>query len=97
MTYSLEFLDEALAEWRALDGSVKAIFIKQLEKRLTSPHLPGDALHGELAGLYKIKLRKQGYRLVYAVEDAKLIVLVIAVGKRENEVAYAKAAQRVGR
>jgi mRNA interferase RelE/StbE len=29
-----------------------------------------------LAGCYKIKLLKQGYRLVYMVEDDELVVLV---------------------
>lgn len=42
---------------------------------------------------YKIKLRNAGYRLVYQVKDQDLLVLVVAVGKRErNEVN--KAADR---
>ncbi|WP_141672338.1 type II toxin-antitoxin system RelE/ParE family toxin [Acidithiobacillus ferrivorans] len=35
------------------------------------------------------------YRLVYSVEDDVLVVLVLAVGKRENMVAYLSAARRV--
>jgi mRNA interferase RelE/StbE len=44
--------------------------------------------------LYKIKLRSVGYRLVYEVRDSKLIVLVIAVGKRERNSVYMAAAKR---
>jgi mRNA interferase RelE/StbE len=95
VAYTLEFLEEALNDWNALDGSVKATFKKQLEKRLQSPHVLGDALPRELLGCYKIKLRKQGYRLIYIVEDAVLIVLVVAVGKREDDAAYEAAAVRV--
>ena len=55
----------------------------------------GTRLHRDLANCYKIKLRKQGYRLVYSVEDDVLVVLVLAVGKRENMEAYLSAARRL--
>lgn len=42
-----------------------------------------------------VKLRKQGYRLVYSVEDGVLVVLVLSVGKRENMAAYLSAARRL--
>jgi mRNA interferase RelE/StbE len=64
VTYALKFLPEALAEWQALDGSVKEPLRKLLKKRLENPHVPGGALHGDLQGDYKIKLLKQGVRLV---------------------------------
>ncbi|MFT0545881.1 type II toxin-antitoxin system RelE family toxin [Allopusillimonas ginsengisoli] len=44
---------------------------------------------------YKIKLRKQGYRLVYNVEDGTLIVLVLAIDKREDLAAYRSALTRL--
>ncbi|WP_239253880.1 type II toxin-antitoxin system RelE family toxin [Candidatus Nitrotoga sp. M5] len=49
----------------------------------------------QLAGCYKIKLLKQGFRLVYVVEDGELVVLVLSVGKRENNAAYLAAAKRI--
>jgi len=58
--YQLEFLESALAEWKSLDGSVRQIFKKLLEKRVDEPRMPGAELHGELRDCYKIKLRKQG-------------------------------------
>lgn len=94
--YRLQFMPQALAEWQALDGSVKTHLKKLLAKRLDQPHVPGGALHGELAGCYKIKLRQQGVRLVYAVEDDRLIVLVLAVDKREGGVVYGAAVSRRG-
>ena len=39
--YRLKFLPEALAEWNALDGSVKEVLKKLLKKRLDQPRLPG--------------------------------------------------------
>ena len=95
MTYALKFLPEALAEWQALDGSVKEPLRKLLKKRLDNPHVPGGALHGDLQGYYKIKLLKQGVRLVYGVEDDVLIVMVMAVDRRENNRVYQSTLDRL--
>jgi mRNA interferase RelE/StbE len=51
-------------------------------------------LHGDLKGCYKIKLRQQGYRLVYNVEEDVLVVLVLSVDKREQMAAYRSALER---
>lgn len=93
--YKLRFMPEALEEWRSLDGSVKTVLKKLLEKRLDSPHVPGGELGGPLAGCYKIKLRKQGVRLIYAVEDDHLLVTVIAVDRREHGAVYTSALARL--
>lgn len=93
--YRLFFVPSALREWRELDGSVKAPLTKLLRKRLNNPHVPGGALHGELAGYYKIKLRRQGVRLVYCVEDDALIVMVMAVDKREDGIVYRSVIARL--
>jgi mRNA interferase RelE/StbE len=84
-----------LEEWQALDGSVKENFRKLLKARLDNPHVPGSELRGKLKGYYKIKLSKQGYRLVYGVEDDELIVTVMAIDKREDSEAYASAIARL--
>lgn len=93
--YRLKFLPAALDEWNALDGSVKAVLKKLLKKRLEQPRVPGAELHGDLRDCYKIKLLKQGYRLVYQVEDGVLVVLVLAVAKREDMAVYRAAIDRL--
>jgi len=93
--YRLKFLPEALEEWNALDGSIKAVLRKVLKKRLETPRLPGSHLHGDLRNCYKIKLRKHGYRLVYSVEEDVLVVIVLAIDKREDMAAYRSAVERL--
>ncbi len=93
--FKLEFLESALREWHALDGSVKDVFKEQLAARLNNPHFPGSELHGPLAGCYKIKLRAQGYRLVYQVRDDALVVLVIAIDRRDKDKVYQSALKRI--
>ena len=93
-TYSLEFHELALKEWKKLDGSIKVQFKNALSKRLATPHVPSAKLHGDLQNTYKIKLRDVGYRLVYEVIDQQLVVMVIAVGKRDHNEAYQSAVKR---
>ncbi len=93
--YRLKFVPAALEEWNALDGSIKTVFKKLLRKRLEQPRLPGAELHHELRDCYKIKWLKQGYRLVYQVEDDVLVVLVLAVAKREGLAVYRAAIERL--
>ena len=93
--YRLKFVPDAWREWQALDGSIKLALKPLLAKRLQNPHVPGALLHRELAGCYKIKLLKHGYRLVYVVEGDELIVLVLSVGKRETNAAYLAATKRI--
>lgn len=94
-TYELEFHELALKEWQKLDGSIKTQFVKALSKRLHSPHIPSSRLRGDLQNTYKIKLRDMGYRLVYEVVDQRLVVIVIAIGRRDHSQAYQIAIQRI--
>lgn len=93
MSYELEFLEEALAEWHQLDGSIKAIFKKKLKERLVEPRVSSARLFGH-PNRYKIKLRSVGYRLVYEVEDGRLVILFIAIGKRDKNAVYRTAETR---
>jgi mRNA interferase RelE/StbE len=43
---------------------------------------------------YKIKPKSLGYRLAYEVRGAELVVLVVAVGKRERNAVCRRAADR---
>ena len=93
-TFSLEFHVLALKEWNKLHHSVRNQFKKQLEKRVVNLRVASAKLHGDLDNFYKIKLRSIGYRLVYEVIDHKLIILIVAVRKRNQSEVYNKAAGR---
>ena len=93
MTYELEFIPSALKEWKKLDGSIKQQLKKKLAERLENPHIIASRLHG-FDCAYKIKLRSSGYRLVYEVDDERVVVIVIATGKREANAVYTAAMSR---
>ncbi|KVE00257.1 type II toxin-antitoxin system RelE family toxin [Burkholderia anthina] len=93
MTFELAFVEPALKEWKKLDRTVRDQFKAKLAERLDHPRIPSAKLHGH-PDRYKIKLRGVGYRLVYEVRDAEVIVLVVAVGRRERDAVYLAAMKR---
>ncbi len=93
MTYELRFKEPALDEWRRLDGGVREQFKKKLIERLERPRVPSAKLSGH-PDRYKIKLKSAGFRLVYEVRDADVVVVVVAVGKRERNAVYLMAEKR---
>lgn len=93
MIFKLEFLPAALKEWEKLGHPLREQLKKKLRQRLQVPRVAGDALHG-MPHHYKIKLRSAGYRLVYRVEDERIVVTVIAVGKRSRGDIYDAAKTR---
>lgn len=94
MVYLLEFRPTTLIEWSKLDNSVKSVFKKTLEEVLINPKIESNRLSG-LPNCYKIKSRSTGYRLLYQVNDDRIVVLVSAIGKRERSEAYKKAEDRL--
>ncbi|WP_150138491.1 type II toxin-antitoxin system RelE family toxin [Candidatus Enterovibrio escicola] len=94
MTYKLLFKSDAEKEWRKLDATIQTQFKKKLRERLDNPHVPAAKLSG-MPNCYKIKLRSAGYRLVYEVRDAEIVVSVVAVGKRERNAVYKTSLKRL--
>ncbi|TWR92182.1 type II toxin-antitoxin system RelE/ParE family toxin [Pseudomonas saxonica] len=94
MTFSLEFDQRALKEWHKLGDTVRQQFKKKLADILVNPRVEANRLR-DLPDCYKIKLRSLGYRLIYQVIDQEVVVFVVAVDKRENDVAYRKAEDRL--
>jgi mRNA interferase RelE/StbE len=93
MRYEVEFLESALKEWKRLGATVREQFRKKLKERCEAPRVESARLRGA-SNRYKIKLRNAGYRLVYEVEDNRLVIVVIAVGRRDRFEVYKAAGRR---
>lgn len=91
--FKIVFIEEALKEYKKLDGSTKKfvnVAISKIEQKALDI---GEELHNtndsKLAGCRRIKLRKIGIRIVYRVIDEKVeIAEIIAIGKREDSRVY---------
>lgn len=95
--FALKFDERALAEWYKLEVQIQKQFKKKLTKLMSGVETPSPRarVSGLGPGYYKIKQRTSGYRLVYRYEDKKLVILVIAVGKRNRNIVYDVARARV--
>lgn len=92
--YKLKFLPAAFKEWKKLDSGIRNEFKKKLEKRILNPEVSSAKLVGH-KNVYKIKLKSSGYRLAYLVENNELVIIVIAIGKREKGSIYNKMNDRL--
>lgn len=92
--YRLTFLRDAQKEWEKLGANIQKQMKAKLRERLANPRVPSAALRG-MPDCYKIKLRSAGYRLVYRAYNDRIVVQVVAVGKRERNQVYKIAAGRV--
>jgi len=93
-SYDLEFDVRARKEFQRLDGALQVQFARKLKERLAQPRVEKDKFSG-MPDCDKIKLRAAGYRLVYRVFDQRVVVIVIAVGKRERSDIYDSARSRL--
>jgi mRNA interferase RelE/StbE len=85
MIYKVRFKDDALKEWNKLGYTIQCQFEKKLDKLRHHPRIPSAKLQA-MPDCYKIKLRKEGYRLVYRVLDDVVIIEIIAIGRRDGAV-----------
>jgi len=83
MTYRLKFLPSALKEWRKMDADLREAFKKKLAERLEMPEVVSARLRNH-PDCYKIKLRAAGWRLVYRVIADEVVIVVVAVGRRDR-------------
>ena len=94
MTYKLTFLPSAKKEWDKLDNAICLKLKKKILERLATPRVQKDKLKNMLE-CYRIKLRSDGYRLVYQVDDGENTLLVICVGRRDHNDVYEMAYARI--
>ncbi len=75
-----------------LDNKIKDIIRKKIEKLKVEPDL-GLPLRGKLFKLYKLKVSK--YRVLYQIDNYNLMIIIIAIGKRDNSIIYKLAEKRI--
>lgn len=94
MSYIIEFIPSSEKEFRKLSLDLRKQFVEKLKERAENPRVESAKLRG-MKDCYKIKLRNAGCRLVYQVIDERIVVKVIAVGKRDRSNVYHKAMARL--
>ena len=103
MNYQIKFIPEALNDMKRLDHSVQPQVVKGIQKVSQNPVSINQGGYGKplgnkdgtnLAGLYKIKFRGIGIRVVYSVEEHDGVMNIIVVSVRADNQVYQEAAKR---
>lgn len=106
MMWKLEYLPEAAEDLEKLNKSIYPQVIKGIRKVLANP-LPqsrggygkplGNKDGNDLTGLYKIKFRSIGIRVVYALKEKDGWMRVVVISLRSDNQVYDMAAKRKNR
>lgn len=99
--WKISIADEAIKDYRRLDGSVKkqvlAGIYKVAEAPLPSPNGYGKPLGNKfgnnLTGFFKIKYRGIGIRVVYSLVINERIMNIVVVSERDDNYCYEQASR----
>jgi len=101
MSWEREYLPEAEEDLRKLDQSVQKEVLRGVRKVSQNPGYPngygkplGNHSGSNLAGLYKIKLKKAGIRVVYALKRSVGKMTIIIISARADDLVYQEAEKR---
>jgi mRNA interferase RelE/StbE len=100
MSYQIEFIIDAVIDYKELDGSIKKSVNKKLEELSENPFLGeklGHKFNIDLTGFLKIYVHGKKYRIVYRlISPEKIEVIEIwGIGKREKEEIYKIIGKRI--
>ena len=95
----IEFIQEAAMEYEPLDGSIKILADKALEKLEKNPFLGeklGNKNNIDLTGYYKLYFDKKRYRIVYRIIKNEIEIIEIwGIGKRDKMEIYKAVNKRI--
>ena len=84
MTYQVIIEPVALQALAAIpDRRVQAKIRDRIDGLVREPESQGKPLTGELSGYRSLRAAGQRYRVIYRVERAKIVVVILAVGLRK--------------
>ena len=85
MTYRLVITPTGLRTLEAItDRRIREQIRDRIDGLAHEPEQQGKPLKGELSGFRSLRAAGQRYRVIYRVERARVIVLIVAVGLRKE-------------
>lgn len=82
MSYRIEFSPQAKREFTKLSRSIQIQLQKKIDSLAEDPRPPGVK---KLSGEYNLyRVRAGDYRIIYAIDDNKLLILIARAGNRRE-------------
>ena len=85
MTYKVEYTEQAIKELRKIDKHTQFFILAWIEKNLVdceNPRQHGKGLTANRSGQWRYRVGD--YRIIAEIEDDKVIILVLTVGRRRE-------------
>lgn len=103
MKWKIEYIKEAQRDLKRLDQNNRKLILKAIEKTAERPLPPPDGIgkplgnhaSAKLSGLYKIKLKDMGCRVVYKLIRQEDMMRIIVISVRDDEAVYKEAERRI--
>jgi mRNA interferase RelE/StbE len=96
---NIEFIFEAADDYKTLDGSIKTLADKQLEKLKKNPYIGeelGNKNNINLTGYYKVYFAKKTHRIIYRIVKNEIEIIEIwGIGKRDKMEIYQAINKRI--
>lgn len=81
--YKIDYAPRTEDQLEIIPKHIRVNIFKRIDKLATNPRPPGvEPLGGADEGYYRI--RHGNYRIVYSIEDKKLIILIVRVVHRKE-------------
>lgn len=84
MRYTVTLTKTAADSLRRIEKRAQKQIVNKLHDLEESPLQRGSALLGELHGYRDVRAAGQRYRIIYTVEEDRVVVLVVYVGMRKD-------------
>ena len=106
MNWQIKFILEAKKDYDRLAGNQQLLVAKALEKVRQNPVLIYEGGYGKplgnkggtnLTGLFKVKLKSAGLRIVYKLIQTETEMLIIVIGACADDEVYQIAQKRSGK
>lgn len=86
MAFEIVLTETALGMLRAIpDRRLREVIARAIDRLAEEPLKQGRPLRGELAGYRSLRAAGRRYRVIYRVDERRVVVAVVAVGIRREK------------
>ena len=97
----IQFIPEAVKDYKSLDGNIKLLVNNKIDKLKENPYIGeelGNRNNIDLTGYYKIYINKKKHRIVYRIVKSEIEIIEIwGIGKRDKMEIYKDVGKRISK
>jgi len=96
--YEVIFHEDVNKDLKELGHSTTTLVLKKIQKIAQNPFIGialGNKANNALSGYLKVYVDHKRVRIVYKIENEKIEIFIIAIGKRDKMKVYKEASSRL--